>query len=158
MKTLAMAAEARKLGAQVEEGDDWIRIHQVPGLGEDRYHDREELDWSGDQVAQLDRGSEANHPAVGGDDGLEAHLEADGLLGHDRCEGDVTVGKRCHAHIGEEELAIEDAQGRGLAVEHGNLRGLHHIRSFVTLGSLKEEEDLDVAEERKAKAKTARSG
>ena len=28
-RIVAMAAEARKLGAQVEEGDDWIRIHPV---------------------------------------------------------------------------------------------------------------------------------
>ena len=28
-RIVAMAAEARKLGAQVEEGDDWIRIHPI---------------------------------------------------------------------------------------------------------------------------------
>src|SRR5262249_44322326 len=48
--------------------------------------------------------------------------------------------------------------GRRLAVEQGDLRGLHYVRARVTLYGLHEEEQLDVAQERQAQRNTAEAG
>ena len=59
-------------------------------------------------------------------------------------------------HAGHEELRSLTRQGRGLAVEQRQLRGLHDVDAAVALGGLHEHVHLDVVQERQTQRRGRR--
>ncbi len=110
----------------------------VPGLGRQR-----------DRQVQPDEPPVGRHDRLDRDAGSSCPRAGERAVVRD--EHDLPVHRQ-HLHVGHEELRVLNGEGRGLAVEQRQLRGLHDVHAAVALGGLHEHVDLDVVQERQTRA------